>query len=110
MRWNDSSQTKSFIAGALAVNSIEHLATAAAGKEHLTPLAGRRSGPTVNAIWGAANLAGGLVLARAAATPGRRWGADLHAFGTGAAVFAGWMALSERLLGTNASAASDRNE
>lgn len=110
MRRNDSSQTRSFFAGVLAVNSIGHLATAVAGKEHLTPLAGRRSGPTVNAIWGAANLAGGLALAHAAATPGRRWGADLHAFATGAAIFAGWMAVSERLLGTNTDPAADHNE
>jgi hypothetical protein len=98
------------MAGVLAVNSIGHLATAVAGKEHLTPLAGRRSGPTVNAIWGAANLAGGLILARRAATPGPRWGADLHAFGIGAASFAAWMALSERLLGTNTGPAADRGE
>lgn len=92
---------RAFVGGLLTANSLGHLATAAAGKEHLTPLAGRGSGPAVNAAWGALNLVGGLVLTRSAARRGRRWGPELDAFGAGAAVFAAWMAVSNRLLGTN---------
>lgn len=84
-----------FFAGVLTVNSLGHLATAAAGKEQLTPLAGRHSGPAVNALWGVLNLGGGLVIARKSRTPGVRWGREIHAFDAGAATCAAWMALSE---------------
>ncbi len=87
--------------GLLAANSLGHLATAAAGKEHLTPLAGRHSGPVVNAAWGVLNLAGGLLLVRRAASPGRRWGTELDGFGAGAAAFAVWMAVSNRVTAVN---------
>lgn len=99
---------RAFVAGVLAANSLGHLVTAAAGKEHLTPLAGRRSGPVANAVWGLLNLAGGAALVRRAARPGRRWGPELDAFGAGAAVFAAWMAVSNRLLGTNVDRPPDR--
>lgn len=99
------SRVRAFAGGVLCANSLGHLASAAAGKEHLTPLAGRRSGPAVNAVWGLLNLGGGLLLGRAAAPPGRRWGAELHAFGAGAAGFALWMAASNRVLQTNTGAA-----
>ncbi|MCK0111474.1 hypothetical protein MWU75_04900 [Ornithinimicrobium sp. F0845] len=91
----DRSTVRPLLAGVLTANSLGHLATAAAGKEHLTPLAGRHSGPIVNAVWGGANLLGGLVLARAAASPGRRWGREINAFAAGATGFAAWMFLSE---------------
>jgi hypothetical protein len=68
-------------------------------------LAGRTSGPTVNLAWGAANLAGGLVLlaatAREGVPRGGRWDARIAAFDTGAAAFAAWMAVSERVWRTN---------
>lgn len=66
------SRVRAFAGGVLCANSLGHLASAAAGKEHLTPLAGRRSGPAVNAVWGLLNLGGGLLLGRAAAPPHRR--------------------------------------
>lgn len=97
MNTPDRRSVRSFAAGVLSVNSLAHLATAAAGKEHLTPLAGKHSGPMVNAVWGAVNLIGGLALARSAATPGRRWGGEKYAFGSGVVVFGLWMDLSERL-------------
>jgi len=97
----DLSTVRALLAGVMTANSLGHLATAAAGKEHLTPLAGRHSGPAVNAVWGGANLLGGLALARSAATAGRRWGGELNAFGAGAAGFAAWMFCSELLWSVN---------
>jgi|SRR5699024_9673793 len=104
MALNRKGSAGAFVAGVLMVNSLGHLATAVAGKEHLTPLAGRRSGPAVNALWGAMNLAGGLVLARRYATPGARWGRELHSLGAGAAAFGGWMFVSELVGRVNTSA------
>ncbi|QPZ39467.1 hypothetical protein [Paramicrobacterium chengjingii] len=104
-----TSRTRSFIAGVLVANSAPHLATAAAGRQHLTPLGGRQSGPGINAIWGALNLAAGVALLakgrrgagaqRGAASA--RWTDDLPSFETGYLVFAAWMAISERLMKTN---------
>lgn len=96
-----SKSAGAFCAGVLTVNSLGHLATAAAGKEYLTPLAGRRSGPAVNALWGAMNLGGGLVFARRSRTPGARWGREVHAFNAGAVTFAAWVLLSELAFRTN---------
>jgi hypothetical protein len=53
---------RSLIAGVLVANSAPHLASAAAGRWHLTPLAGRNSGLAVNAVWGTLSLVGGLLL------------------------------------------------
>jgi hypothetical protein len=96
-----SPTARSFLGGVLAANSLAHLATAVTGREHLTPLAGRTSGPVVNAVWGGANLLGGLLLTRSAGGPGRRWDERLVAFDAGAAAFAAWMALSEGLMRVN---------
>lgn len=103
-----SSRIRSFIAGVLVANSAPHLATAAAGRRHLTPLGGRESGPGINAVWGALNLAGGLILlarsqkkSRSQPNEARRWNGDLPSFETGYLAFAVWMAVSERLLKTN---------
>ncbi|MFD6176278.1 MULTISPECIES: hypothetical protein [unclassified Isoptericola] len=90
-----------FVGGLLVGNSAPHLASAATGREHLTPLAGRRSSALVNLAWGAANLAGGLALVRAAAGPGRRWDRRLVAFEAGVVTFAAWMAASESLAPLN---------
>lgn len=90
-----------FVGGLLVANSAPHLASAAAGREHLTPLAGRRSSPLVNLVWGAANLAGGLALVRSATGPGRRWDRRLVAFEAGAVTFAAWMAASEAMAPMN---------
>lgn len=78
-------------------NSLVHLASAGAGKQYLTPLGGQDSGPAANAAWGAANLLGGLALARAAAGPGRRWRGEIRAFGAGSAVFALWGAVYDQV-------------
>ncbi|MEL7975843.1 hypothetical protein AAG589_08245 [Isoptericola sp. F-RaC21] len=97
-----------FVGGLLVGNSAPHLASAATGREHLTPLAGRESSPLVNLAWGAANLAGGLALLRAAAGPGRRWDRRLVAFEAGVVTFAVWMAASEGLTGLNSAPPSPR--
>lgn len=98
----ESKPVPAFFSGVLMVNSAVHLATAAAGKELLTPLAGLHSGPGLNAVWGAMNLIGGLALARRASAPGRRWGSEIHAFNAGAAAFSIWIAVSDRVMGLNA--------
>jgi hypothetical protein len=97
-----SSRTRSFLAGLLVGNSAPHLATAITGRRHLTPLAGRDSGPGVNGLWGVLNLLGGLLMLSPDRhrTPGR-WDSDLLAFEAGVAVFAAYMALAERLVPLN---------
>lgn len=102
MRAPSRTAVQAFASGVLTVNSVGHLATAAAGKSYLTPLAGPGSGPAVNALWGALSIAGGLVLLRRTARPGRRWGGELHAFNAGAAVFGAWSLISDRFLIGNA--------
>lgn len=97
----DRTSLRAFLSGVLTANSLAHLATAAAGKEHLTPLAGKHSGPFANAVWGGSNLVGGLALARSATAPGHRWGPEIHAFGAGAATFAVWGLLSELVFENN---------
>ncbi|UBU17653.1 hypothetical protein [Nonomuraea gerenzanensis] len=95
---------RSFVAGLLVSNSAPHLATAVTGHRHFTPLAGRRSGPGINLLWGAANLAGGLALLRSSARagrPGEEWDGRLVAFEGGCLVFAAWMAVSERFFPMN---------
>jgi hypothetical protein len=97
----DGSRVRSFLAGVLVGNSAPHLATAVTRRTHLTPLAGRASGPVVNGVWGVLNLASGLVL-----LPGRRgapgtWDDDLVAFEAGVLALAAWMTATERLLRTN---------
>lgn len=97
-----SSRVKSFVAGLLIANSAPHLATAVASKRHLTPLAGRESGPTVNAAWAGLNLVGGVALLTSTRRGGAgRWGSDLVAFETGCLAFAAWMAGTEGLLRVN---------
>ena len=90
-----------FVGGVLVANSAPHLATAATGRVHLTPLAGRGSGPLVNLVWGAANLLGGLALTRAVVGAGCRWDRSLVAFDAGVATFAAWMFVSERVMPLN---------
>ena len=92
-----------FVAGVLCANSLPHLATAATGRRHLTPLAGRKSNRRVNLLWGTMNLAGGLALVSGVARGNGRWDSRLVAFDAGAAVFATWMALSEVSMKTNTS-------
>lgn len=97
-----SSRVQSFLAGILVANSAPHLATAITGRRHLTPLAGRDSGPRANAVWAAANLAAGALLLRRTRRAGSTtWDGDLVAFETGCVVFASWMAGSERILKVN---------
>lgn len=90
-----------FAAGVLCANSLPHLATAVTGHRHLTPLRGAQSSPRINLAWGAANLVGGLALARRMARGTGRWDDHLIAFELGAAVFATWMAGSEAALRVN---------
>jgi hypothetical protein len=96
------SRVRSFLAGVLVGNSAPHLATAITRRRHLTPLAGRRSGPVVNGLWGLLNLLGGLLLLTPDAhrSPGK-WDDDLVAFEGGVLALAAWMAVSERMLRTN---------
>lgn len=88
-------------AGVLCTNALPHLATAAAGRRMLTPLAGRDSPPWANAVWGAANLAGGLLLARAATGGGREATIPLEPFALGAAACCLWGVVGERMFGFN---------
>lgn len=88
-------------AGVLCANSLPHLATAAAGRTMLTPLAGRDSPATVNALWGATNLLAGLVLMRAASGRPAEAGTAREAFGIGVVAFSAWAVMGERLLGFN---------
>ena len=96
------SRLRSFLAGVLVGNSAPHLATALTRRRHLTPLAGRESGPAVNGLWGGINLLGGLLLLTPDnhRAPGR-WDRDLLAFEGGVLAMAAWMVGSERVLGTN---------
>ncbi|PRZ42875.1 hypothetical protein CLV47_104223 [Antricoccus suffuscus] len=99
-----SSRIQSFFAGLFVANSAPHLATALTGKKHLTPLAGRESGPGVNGLWAGMNLAAGAALLIAKrGKNSKRWDGDLLAFETGYLTFAAWTAGSERLLRTNSS-------
>jgi hypothetical protein len=86
------SRIRSFLAGVLVSNSAPHLATAITGRRHLTPLAGRQSGPGVNGLWGLLNLLGGLLLL----SPDTHrsptmWDDDLMAFEAGLLALAAWM-------------------
>lgn len=97
-----SSRVSSFIAGVLVANSAPHLATAVTGRQHLTPLAGRNSGPAVNAVWGGINLVGGLTLLARSHCDGRpHWGDDLVTFEVGCLALAAWMAGTERVFRQN---------
>jgi hypothetical protein len=98
-----TSTAKLVIAGVLMANSAPHLATAVSGRQHLTPLGGRRSSPTTNLVWAAANLAGSVALLQtASAQPASgRWDSRLVAFEIGYAAWAAWMAISEYVLAVN---------
>ena len=96
-----SNRPMAFLSGVLCANSLPHLATAAAGRRHLTPLRGRDSSRLPNALWGAANLAGGLTIIGRTARGGGRWDSRLVAFNLGAAVFAAWATLAERTMTVN---------
>lgn len=104
-----SSSIRPFAAGLLIANSAPHLATAVTGRQHLTPLAGRTSGPAVNAVWSGLNLLAGVLLLRASRRGGAaRWDRDLIAFETGYLAFATWMAGTERLHPMNWDPGEDR--
>ncbi|GAA1785569.1 hypothetical protein GCM10009834_51370 [Streptomonospora arabica] len=96
----------------LIANSAPHLATAVAGRRHLTPLAGRESGPVVNGVWAGLNIAAGVLLLRRkrSAAPAARWDGDLVAFEAGYLGFALWMAGSEAALRTNWEPATELQE
>jgi hypothetical protein len=96
------SRFRPVLAGMLVANSAPHLASAVANRQHMTPLAGKRSGPMANGVWGLANLvAAGLALRASRSPMTTRWRADLLAFETGFLAFAAWMAGSERLFSAN---------
>ncbi len=93
---------RAVVAGLLVANSAPHLATAIAGRRHLTPLAGRESGPGVNGVWALINLAAGMLLLRSSRRRGvSRWDGDLVAFEASYLAFAAWMTLSESMLRVN---------
>jgi hypothetical protein len=96
-----SNRLRSAAAGILVANSAPHIASAVAGRRHLTPF-GRESGPALNGHWAVINLLGGALLlqgSRKASNP--YWNEDLHAFEAGYLGFALWMAASERALKIN---------
>lgn len=93
-----SARAAMFVSGVLVANGAPHLATAAGGKQHLTPLAGSRSSAVTNGVWGACHLAAGCLLTRACAGEGRQWDARLHAFEAGYLAMVTWITLSERLM------------
>jgi hypothetical protein len=98
-----SPKVRTVVAGVLVANSAPHLATAVAGRQHLTPLTGRASAPAVNLAWAAVNLLGGALVLRGAAAarqPGR-WDDRLVAFEAGYLGWALWMTVSEYLLKVN---------
>lgn len=95
-------------AGVLCANALPHLVTAAAGWRMLTPLAGRDSPAWVNGVWGAANLAGGLLLLRVASRDGTAVASRRESFGLGAAAFAIWAVVGERAFAFNS--AQDASE
>jgi hypothetical protein len=96
------SRIASFVAGSLVANAAPHLATAVTGRKHLTPLAGRDSGPGINGVWSALNICAAVgLLVWSARSKGSRWDADLVAFGLGHVAFSGWMAASEAVARVN---------
>ena len=50
------------VAGVLLVNAIPHAVIGLAGHRCLTPLGGEDSGPGLNLLWAAMNVAGGAAL------------------------------------------------
>lgn len=89
-------------AGVLCADALPHLATTVTGRRMLTPLAGRDSPASVNALWGAMNLAGGLLLLRAGLSSTERSGPVPAAFDLGVAGFAVWAVVGERVFGSTA--------
>ncbi|HEX7351958.1 hypothetical protein [Brachybacterium sp.] len=55
----------------------------------------------VNALWGGADLVGGLLLARAVTGEGPKATARREAFGFGVAAFSAWAVVGERIVGVN---------
>jgi hypothetical protein len=97
-----ASRIASFAAGSLLANAAPHLATAVTGRRHLTPLAGRDSGPGVNGVWSALNACTAIgLLLWAARGKSSRWDADLVAFGLGNVAFSAWMVTSEAVARVN---------
>lgn len=93
--------------GALVVNAVPHVASAVTGRRHLTPVAGRRSGPTINLLWGLGSaVAGYRLLGRPQPRDGDRWDTTLVAFEAGAAAWGVWSVLSEAVLRTSVRAAA----
>lgn len=90
------------VAGVLCANSLPHLATAAAGREMMTPLGGKNSNRWINLLWGGVNLAGGLVLMAFGQRRDRAWDRHLVAFSAGAAGFLAWAAIGEAVFRFNA--------
>ncbi|QGN32270.1 hypothetical protein [Microlunatus sp. Gsoil 973] len=96
------SRISAFAAGVAMANSGPHLASLITGREHLTPLGGRSSGPLVNGVWASLNLAVGVALLQPSRRRGgRRWDNDLPAFELGCLCLAAWLAASEAFLATS---------
>lgn len=91
---------RAVLAGAAVANAAPHLVSAAARREHLTPLAGGRSSPRLNLAWGGVNLAAGLALLRRRGGASR-WDRTLPAFEAGWAAFALSVWATEYVTGYN---------
>ncbi|AKT52140.1 hypothetical protein [Arsenicicoccus sp. oral taxon 190] len=83
---------RAFCSGVLAANATPHAYAAVVGATQLTPLAGRRSGPAVNALWASLNALGAVAVARPLDPGDAR---QRQAFKAGVAGFATWTLLSE---------------
>lgn len=83
---------RAFSCGVLAANATPHAYAATVGANQLTPLAGRHSGPEVNAVWAAVNGVGAAVLGRHLDPRDAR---QRQAFKAGVAAFATWALISE---------------
>lgn len=98
MQEPEGSARRAYVAGVLCANALPHLATAIAGRRHLTPLAGRDSSAGVNLAWAVANAVGGGALLRSATRePTERRDRRLVTFEAGALTMAAWMLASEHL-------------
>lgn len=83
--------------GVLCANALPHLATAVTGRVLMTPLAGPRSPAWVNAVWGAANLAGGLAMTWGVAR-GRSQDSRLILFDVGVLACVTWAVTADHIL------------
>lgn len=85
-------RARAFASGVLVANALPHAYAAAVGATQLTPLRGRDSGPRVNALWSASNIALAYALSRGLRSASV---ADRVCFKAGVAGFSTWSLVSE---------------